>query len=269
MTAQRAAVEFLVEYSFQIAGAILIILIGGWVASKAGKMVEAKMASKDIDITLSRFTGSSVKLMLLAMSVIIAMSKMGLSITPLIAAIGALSIGVGLAIQGMLSNYAAGFTIILTRPFVVGDTINVQGVAGLVSEVHLGYTILFDEDDVRIQIPNRLIIGEILHNSKTESLIHIVVGISYDSDPEHAISVIKNSLRELTKDSPRSPLVGIEEFGSSSIDIGVRFWAATERKFEIRYSANREIHKNLKSEGISIPFPQREVRLLSEAPDAN
>lgn len=128
------------------------------------------------------------------MVAIIALGKLGISVTPFVAAIGALSLGAGLALQGLLSNYGAGLYIIISRPFIVGDTIRVQDVTGLVKEVHLAFTMLADEDDVEITIPNRHIIGEILYNSHTDTLAEETVGITYDSDPNKAIAVIKQAL---------------------------------------------------------------------------
>jgi len=255
--------EFFVNYSFQILGAVIILLLGIIVAKKISSLVLALCERKSLDVTLSNFIASATKILIITMVAIIALGKVGISVTPFVAAIGALSLGAGLAMQGLLSNYGAGFNIILARPFVVGDTIRIQGVVGQVKEVHLAYTLLTDEDDVQITIPNKHIVGEIIHNSHAETLAHETVGISYGSDPEQAIEVIKNILSNTDKVSTkREPLVGIEEFGESSINIGIRFWAPTSHYYETRYRANAAIFSALKAEGITIPFPQREVRLL-------
>lgn len=256
-------VEYIVTYSFQIVGAIFLLILGAWIAGKIGKKVEQVMRGREIDITLSRFTGSIAKVVFLVMVAVIALGNLGISVTPLLAAMGALGLGVGLAIQGMLSNYAAGFTIIITRPFVVGDTIRVQGVAGLVEEVHLGYTILINEDDVRIQIPNRLVVGEILHNSNNNSLIELSIGVAYDSDTDQVIELILNALSTLEDiKSGNEPIVGIDNFGDSSINFGVRFWAPTTKHYELRYAANKLIHDAIVQADVVIPFPQREVTML-------
>jgi len=222
-TLYNTVIEFAVNYSFQIFGALIIVAIGAWVAARAGKFVEGLMVGRNIDITLSRFTGGTCKIIILIMVLIIAMGNLGISVTPFIAAIGALGLGAGLAVQGMLSNYAAGFTIIVTRPFVVGATIQVQGVAGVVSEVHLGYTILTDEDNVRIQIPNRHIVGEILHNSDADMLVELSIGVAYNSDTNRVIEIISSALSGLEDiNQDRAPIVGIDNFGDSSINFGVR-----------------------------------------------
>jgi len=259
-------IEFSVAYSFQILGAIIILTAGAWIATKVGKLIENIMVNRKIDITLSRFSGGVIKLVILAMVAIIALGNLGISITPFLAAIGALGLGVGLAVQGMLSNYVAGFTIILTRPFVVGDTIQVQDVAGLVDQVHLGYTILIDEDNVRIQIPNRLIIGEILHNSNAEMLIELEIGVAYHTDTTETIELIAHALKQIEAiNHNRNPTVGIDHFGDSSINFGVRFWAPTTKHYEIRYAANKAIHDAIIAANIEIPFPQREINIISKA----
>jgi small conductance mechanosensitive channel len=222
------------------------------------------MVGRKIDVTLSRFVANSLHMIVLVLIGIVALGQLGISITPLIAAVGALSLGAGLALQGMLANYAAGFTIILTRPFVVGDTIRVQGVTGIVDKVVLPYTILVDEDDVRIQLPNRLVVGEILHNSRANKLVELSVGVAYQSDPHQVIEIIRTALNRIEGVSKeREALIGIEGFGESSIDFGVRFWAPTEKYFQTQYAANLSIHDELKAQGIQIPFPQREIKILN------
>ena len=257
--------EFFVNYSFQILGAIIIFLLGILVARKVGNVVQALCEKKDLDITLSRFIASATRLIIIVMVGIIALGKVGISVTPFVAAIGAVSLGAGLAVQGLLSNYGAGLNIIITRPFVVGDTIRIKNVIGLVKEVHLGFTLLTDEDNVEITIPNKHIVGEIIHNSHADTLVEESVGIAYDSDTDMAIAVIQDALQQIDKVSQaRKPLIGIESFADSSINIGVRFWAPTSHYFETRYRANAAIFAALQAAGITIPFPQREVRLLNE-----
>ena len=256
--------QYLIDNGMQIAITLLILAVGYVVAKKLGKAVEGLMISKKIDITLSRFVGNSAHLVILVLVIMMVLGRFGISVTPLIAIVGALSLGAGLALQGMLSNYAAGFTIIITRPFVVGDTLSVQGQTGLVESVHLAYTILIDEDDVRIQIPNRLVVGEIMHNSKEEKLVELSVGVAYKSDPHQVLAIVAEALKTLEGiNTNRAPLIGINEFADSSINIGVRFLVPTYRYFEFKYQANLAIYDAFKQQGIVIPFPQREVSLIN------
>lgn len=256
---------YLVEYSFQLVGAIIIILLGLLVARKVGGFVEHQMVKHKVDVTLSRFTGSGVKTIIVAMVGIIALGKLGISVTPFVAAIGALSLGAGLALQGMLSNYSAGVAIVVTRPFVVGDTISVQGVNGVVTEVRLGATMLTNEDGVRITIPNKHIVGEIIHNSYTNSIVEMNIDIAYSCDPLRAIELISAAINAQPAISQqRPPQVGIFDFGANGYTIGIRYWAGTEQLFHTRFRTNAAIHKALQQNGMVIPVTQREVRLLQE-----
>jgi small conductance mechanosensitive channel len=256
--------QYLIDNGLQILITLIILAVGYVIAKKLGKAIEGLMIGKNIDVTLSRFVGNSAHLVILVFVIMMVLSRLGINVTPLIAVVGALSLGAGLALQGMLANYAAGFTIIITRPFVVGDTLSVQGQTGLVESVHLAYTILLDEDDVRIQIPNRLVVGEIMHNSKEEKLVELCVGVAYKSDPHQVIAIVEEALKGIEGISTaRGPIIGIDEFADSSINIGVRFLAPTYQYFEFKYAANLAIYDAFKKQGIDIPFPQREVNLIN------
>jgi small conductance mechanosensitive channel len=129
----------------------------------------------------------------------------------------------------------------------------------------LGFTKLSNEDQTIITIPNKHIIGEIIHNSQANSVVESTVGIAYHCDPDKAIDAIRNALEPfLDKEEGKEPQIGIENFGDSSIDIGIRFWVPTEKYFERKYAANLAIYKALKQHGIDIPFPQRHVHLVRE-----
>jgi len=258
-------VTFFVTYSFQLVGALIILMIGLLVSSRVARLVTRTCDKHGLDVTLSRFLASCTKIIIIAAVAVICLGKIGISITPFVAAIGALSLGAGLAMQGLLSNYAAGLNIILTRPFVVGDTIIVQGVTGIVKEVRLAQTILSDEDEVSILIPNRHIVGEIIHNSNDFKVVESTLGVAYTSDVEQVTATIKSVLHELGVDTNRPPQVGIDEFGDSSINFGIRFWVPTDKYHQLRFSVNDHLFKALHLAGIEIPFPQREVRLLNSS----
>ena len=256
-------VTFLVNYGFQLLGAIIVLLLGLFVARKVGLLLEGVLLKHGIDITLSRFTASGTRMTIVAVAVIMALGKVGISVTPLVAAIGAVGLGAGLALQGLLSNYGAGVSIIVARPFVVGDTISVQGVTGVVKEVKLAYTILSNEDEVSIQIPNKHIVGEIIHNSYADTIVETSVEVAYSSDTEQAISLIREAIAGVGDISQRrAPQVGIQDFAASGISIGMRYWVPTEKLFQLRYAVNAAVFAALRKHGIEIPFPQREVRLL-------
>ena len=270
-TAQKLVniiIDFFVNYSFQVIGAILILVIGILVARSVASFFLKLFERKNLDVTLSKFTAAAVKGIIIGFAIIIALGKFGITIAPFIAALAAMAFGASFAIQGPLANYGAGLVIILTRPFVVGNTITVSGVTGVVDEITLGATILKDEDGVKITIPNKHIVGEILHNSEEKRIVEEIVGISYDSDPEKAIQIIKealNEFQEISKEPP--PQVGIQKFGDSSIDIGLRYWIPTQKYFKTLYQVNLAVYKQLKARDIEIPFPQRDVHIVSRSQD--
>lgn len=254
--------EYLVTYSMQILGAILILFIGLWIAQKVSNMVAGLMQRHNIDITLTNFVSNVIKVLLIIMFLVIALGKIGISVTPFVAAIGAASLGAGLALQGMLSNYGAGLAIIATRPFVVGDTIEVKGVSGQVKTIELGHTILINEEKVEITIPNKHIVGEILHNSFSYSLVKGEIDIAYDANADLAIELIEKVLdeHELVSDAPHAQ-VGIERFADSGVTLSYRYWVPTTKIIETKLAVNRNVFKAIQGANIEIPFPQRIVTL--------
>ena len=259
-------IEFVVNYGFQVLGALIILLVGWFVAKWAGGLVLKLCTRAKLDITLSKFFADIVKGLVLIFVLIIALGKFGITIAPFIAALGAVAFGGTLALQGPLSNYGAGLTIILTRPFVVNDTIRIQGVTGIVEEVKLAYTMLSTEDGEIITIPNKLIVGEILTNSQENLIVEAQVGIAYDSDVDKAIALIRSCLagHASVSDSPSSQ-VGIQKFGDSAIEIGYRYWVPTSRYFETLYEVNKSVLDEFRKEGIDIPFPQQDVHLKQQS----
>lgn len=258
-------VDFLVNYSFQILGAIIILIVGIVVARSVAKALLRLLERRDVDVTLRQFIASTARLIIIVLFVMIAMGKLGISITPLIAALGGLAVGASFAIQGPVSNYGAGFVIILTRMFKVGDTISVQGCSGVVSEITLATTQLVAEDGEDIVIPNKHVVGEIHRNSYASKVVEGGIGISYQDDPKQAIAIIEKIIADNgnASESPKA-VVGIEAFGDSSINIAYRYWAPTMKFFETQYAVNLAVFEALGQAGISIPFPQREIRLLNQ-----
>ena len=258
-------VNFLVNYSFQLLGAVLVLVLGFIVGGWVSRAVLRLMKHRNVDLTLREFLAGVVKMLVVGVFLLAVLDKLGISVTPLIAAIGGLAVGASFAIQGPVSNYGAGLVIILTRMFKLGDTITVQGCSGLVEEISLATTILKTEDGELIVIPNRQIAGEIHTNSFENRVVEAQVGVAYSDDPERAIRVIREALAGtdgVTSEPP--PQVGIAEFGDSSVNIDYRFWVPTNRYFEVKHAANLAVFQALGAGGLNIPFPQREVRMLGE-----
>ncbi len=265
---QKLIEEFtnrLIQSAPALIAALIILIIGFLVSGTISKLIQKMCAKRNIDITLSRFFSSSTRMILLLLFVMIAARKLT-DISPFIALLGAGALGVSLAVQGPISNFGAGIAIIITRPFKVDDTLSVHGVTGIVTIIKLGYTQLLTEDGQEITIPNKKILGEILTNSFENLVVEGVVGIDYGADPEQAIAVVGESLSKIKGIDPeKAPQIGIEEFGDSSINIGYRYWVKTNNYYSIQYAANLEIFNALKRANIAIPFPQRDVRIVSNS----
>lgn len=234
-----------------------------FVAKKFAQAVERLCLKNDLDVTLTKFIVNIVKFGIIIGAAIIAIGKLGITLTPFIAGIGAASLGAGLALQGTLSNYGAGLSIIITRPFIVGNTITVQDVFGIVEEIKLGHTILLTEDGEKITVPNKYIIGEVIINSFEYRIVEATVGISYESDMQKAINIILDEIKSFEDSISTSskPQVGIKEFADSSVNIEYRYWAKTEIYFETQYKINLAIFEALKQNSIEIPYPIRNLYL--------
>ncbi|WP_024955445.1 mechanosensitive ion channel family protein [Sulfurospirillum arcachonense] len=255
-------IAFFANYSLQILGAVIIFGIGISVSKYVHKIVLNLLKTK-IDETLSSFVANLIRFLIIGMMGILALGKLGISIGPFVAALGALSLTAGLALQGSVSNFAAGVVLIVTKPFKIGDTITTHNVYGEVEEIKLAYTVLINEDKEQITIPNKYMIGDVLVNSFSYRIVEGSVGIAYDSDAKKCIEVIKKVISTCKEvSSEQEPIVGIENFGDSSIDIGYRYWAPTKNYFKTQYDVNLKILDALNNEKITIPFPQREVRMV-------
>lgn len=255
--------EFAVNYGFQVFGALIILLMGWQVSRWVSKIVLNLCQRTQLDITLAKFFAGIAKTSIVIFVVIVALGKFGITITPLIAALGAVAFGSTLALQGPLSNYGSGLTIIFTRPFVVGDTIKIQNVIGIVEEIKLAYTWLTTEDGERITIPNNRIIGEILHNSYANLIVETSIAISYESNVREAVDTILKILKDSSEvvNQPEAQ-AGIEKFGESAIIIGIRYWVSTEQYYQAMYHTNQTIFSALKERNIAIPYPRQDIHLV-------
>ncbi|PCJ49027.1 MAG: mechanosensitive ion channel protein MscS [Gammaproteobacteria bacterium] len=262
--AYNIVVNFLVNYSFQLIGAIIIIIAGYLVAGWASRMLMKVQEKRNIDITLRQFIASTVRIIIIGLFTVIALGKLGVSINPFIAAIGGLAVGVSFALQGPVSNYGAGLMIILTRLYKIGDSITIQNSFGIVKEISLSTTRLETEDGEIIIIPNKQVTGEIHRNSHKNRIMEGSVGIAYSDSPEKAIRTIEAVLRSIEGIShTRPPQVGIIAFADSAIEIEYRVWLPAESYYNKLYQINLNVFKALNEAKINIPFPQRVVQMVS------
>ncbi len=246
-------VEFVVAYGFQILGALLFLGVGlvisGWVGGQVAKFAEAKK----IDVTLARFIGNVVKLVLIVFVAIITLGNFGITIAPLIALAGASAFGATLAIQGPLSNYGAGLAIILSRPFIVGNTITVENVSGVVEEITLAATVLVGEDDEKIRVPNKEIVGQVIVNSDISRVVETRIYVAGGDEVERAISVLRETLtkfEDIRQNPP--PQVGVHDFAYGGVIVGMRFWVPSKKFFQTRYAVNGAALQALRQAGIPI-----------------
>ncbi len=249
-------IEFAVTYGFQIFGALVFLFIGLKVASWSGARVGKALGAKEIDQTLARFLGNIVKVVMVVFLVIITLGNFGISIAPLIALAGASAFGATMAIQGPLSNYGAGLSIILARTFAIGDTITIdRDVSGVVEEITLAHTILLGEDGERITIPNKQIVGRVLVNSDASRIVQSRLCLSQTADWEKAIDVLRLALdgMEELQNGPK-PQVGVHDFTYGGVIIGLRFWVPSKRYFHMRYRVNELALRALKEANIGLSF---------------
>lgn len=244
--------EFAVAYGFQILGALVFLVIGlkvaGWLGGKASLLCERK----GVDVTLSRFIGNVAKIILLVFVLIATLSNFGITIAPLIALAGASAFGLTFALQGPLSNYGAGLSIILTRPFVIGDTVLVKGVSGVVEDIALAATVLRGEDGERITVPNKEIVGEILVNSDVSRIVESTLYVSPDEDPLRVADLVRNVVQSAVPETSPPPQVGIQDFTYGGIAIGLRYWAPSSKYYQTRFDMNALIKRSLDDAGVKL-----------------
>lgn len=255
-------VEFFVNYSFRVLGGVIILIIG-WIIANFVTNFIIKMCEKHrIDVTVVKFLSSAVKFIVFGFALLIALGKFGVEIAPFIAGLSVVGFGTSFALQGPLSNYAAGASLIFTKPFKVGDIIEVLDVMGEVEDMTLGRTLLRTVDGNHIVIPNKHIIGEIIHNDTEFKKAEIKVGVSYDADVKKAIAVIERIIEQDSRISTKiKPQAGIIEFGDSSVNLFARIWCRQGDYWDVLFNLNLQILEQFKKENIAIPFPQQDVHI--------
>ena len=253
-------IEMAVTYGMSMLFAIVILIIGFWFATRARNIViRAMRKSKKIDETIIIFVGSMVRYLVIIFTVLAVLDQFGVETTSLIALLGAAGLAIGFALQGTLSNVAAGVMLLFFRPFKVGQFVDVGGTAGTVKGVGLFTTLLDTGDNVHIIVPNANIWGSAIKNfshNKTRR-IDLLIGIGYGDDIDKAMKVILSTIKaqKLALDDP-APLVVVGELGGSSVDLVVRVWSKNGDYWAVRWALIKAIKENFDKEGIEIPYPQ-------------
>lgn len=253
-----------VDYGVQIIGALLVLIFGMWIAKGLRRLFVKLMERHEMDGTLVNFLAGVVYVILQIVVIIAALETLDVKTASLLALIGTAGLAVGLALQGSLSNFAAGVMLIIFRPFKVGDYIDAGGGAGTVEEIGIFTTIVNSLDNKRIIIPNAKLTSDKITNYTCNSLrrVDLKASISYGDDIDHAKRVIADVIDQVDGivEEP-APDIFVGEMAESSIDFVVRPWCKPEDYWKVYFAVTEGIKKRFDGEQISIPFPQRDVHL--------
>ncbi len=256
--------ELATVFGVKIIAALGVFIIGRWIVKYLGKLASSVMEKRNVDPTLTRFVANMIYVALLVFVILAALGMLGVQTTSFIAVIGAAGLAVGLALQGSLSNFAAGVLMIIFRPFKVGDFIEGAGVAGVVEEIQIFTTQLATPDNKTIIIPNAKLTADNIINYSTKGTrrADMVFGIGYDADIDRARDIISDILSNDPRVLNDPPLqVAVSQLADSSVNFAVRAWVNVPDYWGVVFDVTEAVKKRFDAEGISIPFPQRDVHL--------
>jgi small conductance mechanosensitive channel len=253
-----------VDFGINVAIAIAIFYVGKMVISLVVRGLHKVMQRQEVDKTLETFVCNLVRMVLLVVVVIAAIGQIGIETTSFIAIFGAAGLAVGLALQGSLSNFAAGVLIVLFRPYRVGDFIEAAGINGSVEQVQILTTVLKTGDNKQVIVPNGQIMDSIITNysAKDTRRVDMVVGVSYDDD----LDKVRDTLKELIAAEDRildepACTIAVSALADSSVNFVVRPWVKTPDYWGVMFDLTEAIKKRFDKEGISFPFPQQDVHV--------
>ncbi len=256
--------ELLTVYGLKVVAAVVILVVGRWVARAVTNFVKKLMTKSKVDEILVRFVGNLSYVALLAFVIIAALNQLGIQTASFIAIIGAAGLAVGLALQGSLSNFAAGVLMIIFKPFKVGDFIEGAGVTGSVEEIQIFTTQLKTPDNKTIIVPNSKIMGDNITNftMKGTRRLDMVFGIGYGDDIDKARQIIEEVIghdQRLLQDP--APVVLVSELADSSVNLTLRVWISVDDYWDFYFETLEKVKKQFDAQGISIPFPQRDIHV--------
>lgn len=257
--------ELAAVYGVKLVTALAIFVIGKWVAKRATNLLKKGMNRANLDETLVKFLGNIVYGLVMAFVVIASLSQVGIETASLAAIIAAAGLAVGLALQGSLSNFAAGVMLILFRPFKAGDFVEAGGTSGVVEEVTIFTTVFKTGDNKQVIVPNSAVSGGSITNYSTKETrrVDMVVGVSYGDDLQKVKDVLNKILaadKRVLKDP--APLVAVSELADSSVNLVVRPWVKSGDYWAVLFDLTETIKTTFDAEGISMPFPQRELHMI-------
>ena len=256
--------ELIVLYGLKVIAAIAVFVVGRWISKALTNFATKVMNKRQFDPTIVSFVAKMTYIALLVFVVLAALGQLGIQTTSFIAVIGAAGLAIGLALQGSLSNFAAGFLMIIFRPFKVGDYIEGAGVAGTVETIQIFTTQLKTPDNKTVIIPNASLTADNITNWSVKGTrrVDLVMGIGYGDDIDKAKKIMADVLAKderILKDP--APKIAVVELADSSVNFVVRPWVKADDYWDVYFDLNENIKKSFDSEGISIPFPQRDVHV--------
>ena len=255
-------------YALKIIGAVLILIVGK-IASNIGKRITMRLLRKrNVDETIIGFVGALIKTLIMVVAVVAALEAFGVKTASFVAILAAAGFAIGFALQGSLSNFAAGVMLLIFRPFKVGDFIDVAGVNGVVKAIRIFTTELSSPDNVQIIVPNGQVFGAVIKNYSTNDIrrVDLVAGISYGSDIQKAHDVISDVIKQDSRVLPDpAPQIAVSELADSSVNLVVRPWCKTKDYWTLYFRLTQTIKEEFDKAGIEIPFPQTDVHLYKES----
>jgi small conductance mechanosensitive channel len=254
-------------YSVKILAALLILVIGEWLARRITNLITKLMEKNKVDVTLVRFLDSIIYYTFMVMVVIAAAGQLGINTTSFLTIVGAAGLAIGLALKDSLSNFASGVMLVLFRPYRVDDYVDIGGVAGTVVSISLFTTELKTPDNQKVIVPNAGITSNVITNVTANPIrrVDLVIGIGYDDDIKKAKEVIQGVLAEEKRILPApEPLIAVSELADSSVNFVVRPWVKTGDYWTVYFALTENIKLALDANGISIPFPQQDVHMYQE-----
>ena len=256
--------ELVAVYGLKVIAALAILIIGRIAAGWARKLVKKLMTKGKADPIIIGFVGSIVYVALLAFVVVAALGQLGIQTTSFIAILGAAGLAIGLALQGSLANFAAGFLLIMFRPFKVGDFIEGAGVAGIVESIQIFTTTLRTGDNKTVIVPNSKLLDDniVNYSAKETRRVDLTVGVSYDADlaeVKHILNDIANGDERVLRDP--EPQIAVSELADNSVNLVMRLWAKTGDYWGVYFDTTEAVKLRLDEAGIGIPYPQRDIHL--------
>ena len=256
--------ELLMTWVIRIVAALVILVIGNWLAKKLTAIFVKMLERNGVDVTLTKFLKNIVYYALLTAVVIAAAQKLGINTASFLAVVGAAGLAVGLALKDSLANFSAGVMLILFRPFKVGDVVNIAGETGAVEEITIFNTVMNTPDNQRKIIPNGIITSGTITNITANDTrrVDMVFGISYEDDIKKAEQLLNEIVRAEPKVlSDPEPTVAVAELADSSVNFVVRPWVKTDDYWDVKFILTEKIKMAFDEAGISIPFPQQDVHM--------